>query len=544
MELHNPTNEPKTYAGWSGVPDLADPSTDRIRRHGRSGIAPTYNEAAVMLYRAQSVEEILNNPTLLVHMIRHHLAYQVPRLQTLQEYYIGNNVGILNGSRRTEEGKSDHRVRHNFAATLSDFLNSYVIGNPVKIAPREEGTQVDRFIEIVDAFDASNDIDSHNLEIGKDQNNLGRAYELLHQTNEDETKLYRLDPTEVFMIYDRTVRTRVIAACRYYQAFSFDASKTTYLVDLYTPTEVVRYESSNLMMDETLRERVEERETHFFGGVPVIEYRSDRFRLGVYEPQLPLIDAYDAAQSDTANYMTDFNDALLVIAGYLPEDMSPEELEAMRDANILHLIPQITADGRALPLTADYLTKSYDVQGVEAYKERLKEDIFNLANIPNLSDNKFAGQQTGEALKYKLFGLQQRRNDKERYLAKGFRVRYKLLEHLKHMTRELAGEPVTLDFIFTPNTPKSELEELKMFKEAGGQVSQQTALGLLSFVDDAQSERERIEEEALALYESIPGTGDLFSSASKEATDKALKDLAEGKLPSTRETVGDALWRS
>ncbi len=48
---------------------------------------------------------------------------------------------------------------------------------------------------------------------------------------------------------------------------------------------------------------------------PVVEYDNNRFRTGDFEHVISLIDLYDSAQSDTANYMTDLNDALLVISG-------------------------------------------------------------------------------------------------------------------------------------------------------------------------------------------------------------------------------------
>lgn len=137
----------------------------------------------------------------------------------------------------------------------------------------------------------------------------------------------------------------------------------------------------------------------------------------------------------------------------------------------------------------------YDVSGVEAHKTRLKNDIFELAGVPNLSDEAFSGTRSGEALKYKLFGLEQRRMDKEKFFAKGLRVRYKLLENLKRSVSEFFGPPVDLSFGFTPNQPKAYLDELRAFNEAGGQLSEETMLSLLSFVDDVPAEIERMQDE-------------------------------------------------
>lgn len=449
----------------------------------------TYSKEAVLKYRAESIDDVIANSNILLKMIQHHLRYQVPRLQVLEEYYLGNNPLIMTGQRRQDENKSDHRVRHSWASIVSDFLNSYVLSNPVKV----EGDQ-EEFLKKVFEFNQENDIDGHNIEMGKDQNNLGRAYELLQRTEDDADRIYRLEPTEVFMIYDMTVRTRVIGACRYYEVNQYDDSVRKYQVELYTPDRIISYDPVDVSTETGLK-NPEETE-HSFGGVPIIEYRSDRYRMGVFEKQIPLIDIYDSAQSDTANYMTDFNDAVLVIDGKYENIMNGDALQGLKDANILALIPQESDTGTLQTGKAYYLTKSYDVAGVEAYKDRIKEDIFTTASVPNLSDSAFAGTQSGEALKYKLFGLQQKRSDKEKYFSKGLRVRYKLLENLKREVREYTGEPAELYFSFSANLPKAYLEELRDYTNAGGRISQETMLSLLSFIEDPGEELDRLDRES------------------------------------------------
>lgn len=469
----------------------------------------TYTDESVMRYRADSIEELLSKPKKILDMIVHHRSFQVPRLDILDQYYKGNNPVILSGNRRKENDKSDHRVRHSFAGVISDFLNTYVLSNSVRVedvnaTTGEDGEVIQSdFMELIQDFNIANDIDAHNMEIGMDQNNQGRAYELLVRTHDDRERIYMLDPREVFMIYDKTVASRVIGAVRYYPENELDQSK--FITELYTPLNIYRFRPHTLNARRMILDE-EATQAHLFNGVPIIEYRSDRFRMSVYEKQLPLIDAYDSAQSDTANYMTDFNDAILAIEGYIANADDKGWLKAMKDANLLYLIPEEGVDGSRSNVKASYLTKSYDVAGVEAYKGRLKEDIFSLSAIPNLSDESFSGNKSGEALKYKLFGLQQKRSDKEKYLAKGFRVRYKLLENMKRNVNEFTGEQVQLKFSFSPNLPTSYLEELKTYIDAGGTVSQKTMLNLLSFVDDVSAEESRIREEESAMR--LPDTTD------------------------------------
>lgn len=469
----------------------------------------TYSNESVMRYRANGIDELLSKPKKILDMIVHHYTYQVPRLNALEEYYIGNNPNILTGQRRKEVDKSDHRVRHGFAGVISDFLNTYVLSNSVRIedvnaVSDEDGTvEESDFMNIIYDFNLVNDIDAHDLEIGKDQNNFGRAFEMLVRTSDDRDRIYRLDPREVFMIHDQTVASRVIGAVRYYPVNELE--KTKYITELYTYDKVYTFKPHSLNARRLILVEDPPAE-HLFNGVPIIEYRSDRFRMAVYEKQLSLIDAYDSAQSDTANYMTDFNDAILAIEGYIANADDPKWLSLMKDANLLYLIPEEGIDGKRSSVKASYLTKSYDVAGVEAYKDRLKDDIFGLSAIPNMSDESFSGNKSGEALKYKLFGLQQKRSDKEKYLSKGFRVRYKLLENLHRAVREYTGDDMQLKFSFSPNLPTAYLEELDSFVKAGGQVSQKTMLNLLSFVDDVSEEEARLREEGSA--KTLPDSGD------------------------------------
>lgn len=237
---------------------------------------------------------------------------------------------------------------------------------------------------------------------------------------------------------------------------------------------------------------------HYFGEVPITEYTNNRFRQGDFEPVLDVIDAYDEAQSDTGNYMTDLNDAMLVISGDIQVDI--EGAERMRNSNLLLLIPTKDIDGKPTMLpTAGYIYKQYDVAGVESYKKRLQNDIHRFTNTPDMTDEKFSGQASGESMKYKLFGLDQVRADKETRMIAGLARRYRLLFNLKSTAQELIGADADeLEFIFTPNIPRAFYEELKAFTEAGGQLSQETLLTLTALVDNAKDEIEKIEKETEA----------------------------------------------
>ena len=116
--------------------------------------------------------------------------------------------------------------------------------------------------------------------------------------------------------------------------------------------------------------------------------------------------------------------------------------------------------------------------------------------IPDLTDTNFSGVQSGEAMKYKMFGFNQMTAVKQRLFKKSLVRRYRLLFNLKSSVSEIDNSDLKgLRIIFTPNLPKAILEELKTLIDSGAELSQETILGLASFVDDVQAELERVKNE-------------------------------------------------
>ncbi|HHD3482188.1 TPA: phage portal protein, partial [Streptococcus pyogenes] len=244
--------------------------------------------------------------------------------------------------------------------------------------------------------------------------------------------------------------------------------------------------------------------SHAFGSVPITEYLNTDDGMGDYETELSLIDLYDAAQSDTANYMQDLSDAILAIFGRVsfPHDVQTAEqriefVKVMRKARLLNLEPPVDQDGREGSVDAKYLYKQYDVQGTEAYKNRIVSDIHKFTNTPDMTDSKFAGQQSGEALKWKVFGLDQERVDMQALFEQSLKRRYKLIARVSQLLKEIDDFDISkLKITFTPNLPKSLQEKIEAFKALGGELSQETAMAITDIVEDAKKEISLINSES------------------------------------------------
>src|SRR5690606_28672960 len=460
-----------------------------------------FSSEANLHYRFSSAKDLIEDTEALSKIIQHHMQHQVPRLKALRDYYESQNQNILRNNRRREEHLADHRAIHGFGEYVSNFMQGYMVGIPLKTTYPE-----DEINEKLRNMNRTNDVDEHNSDLVLDQSIYGRAYELLYRSQSDEIRFAVSDVLETFVIYDDTVERNPIAGVRYIET-QFKDDVTVYL---YTKDKIISYDLGN-DYKLTLKDEKE----HSFKGVPISEYENNKFCRGDFENVISLIDISDEAQSDTSNYMSDFNDAMLKIVGNL--DIDVEEAQRMKKANLLMLQTEPTPDGKAMQADADYIYKKYDVQGTEAYKDRIKNDIHMFTHTSNTDDEKFAGNQSGEALKYKLFGLELKRSTKERLFKKSLRNRYRLINNIMTLASEGTFDVNKITITFTPNLPKSLKDEIKAFVDLGGDLSEETKLSLLSFIENPQEELEKIEKEREERNSFLDTYG--FADTSEESDD-------------------------
>lgn len=438
-------------------------------------------------YRVDSLDELMaGNWELLKHFIDHHRLRQAPRIQELMDYARGENHDVLKSGRRKDKEMSDKRAVHNYGRMISKFKTGYLAGNPIRVEYDGEdgGTQNN---EAIKRLGRINDIDTHNRTLIRDLSQVGRAYELIYRSEYDETRIKRLNPLETFVIYDNSLEDNSVAAVRYYKRGLLDSAKE--VVEVYTPEYIYTLDASDDFAEISIT-------SHAFGTVPITEFLNNVDGIGDYETELYLIDLYDSAESDTANHMSDMADAILAIYGdlALPKGMDARDMKRTR---LMQLKPPKAADGREGTIRAEYLTKSYDVAGVEAYKTRLNKDIHVFTNTPDMSDENFSGNASGQALKYKLFGLDQDRIDTQSEFTKGLKRRYRLAARIGSLVNEFKDfDESLLTVIFTPNLPRSLAEQVEVLSGLGGQVSQETALSLSGLVESPSEELEKINKEA------------------------------------------------
>lgn len=457
-----------------------------------------FHRESRMRYRINNVEELFENEhKVLREFLEHHKSVQRPRIQELYDYAEGNNHTISIQQRRSEQDMADTRIIHNFGKSISVFKQGYLVGKPIQVEYEdgEENSSTDEVLKEIAKVNSFHDL---NRMLVLDLSKVGRAYDLVYRSMEDVTKVKRLDPLNTFVIYDNTLEDKMLAGVRYYSVGLSDNKK--HFIDVYIKDVIYKCQ----MIEGVITELAIE--PHMFNDVPITEYLNTAEGMGDYESELSLIDSYDAVQSDTANYMTDTSDAILAIFGQVafPDDVlgdnkkQIEYMRKMRRARLLQLKPPVDINGTEGKVDAKYLYKQYDVNGVESYKKRIVNDIHKYTNTPDMTDTNFSGVQSGEAMKYKLFGLEQARVDTQSLFEKSLKRRYQLIANIGDYVKELTDFDISkLKITFNPNLPKALEETINAFKSLGGMVTNETAMRLTGIVDDPKKEQELLDTPAI-----------------------------------------------
>ena len=445
-----------------------------------------------------------------------HRSEQLDRLKELKRYYLADN-NIKYREEKSDPYSADNRIASDWAKYITVFEQGYMLGNPVEY--KNENAEIQN---LIDNFSKQNNEQDHNVAIKTDLAIYGRAYELLNTFQDEDgsvwVKLYRMDPEQTFVIYDDSFEQRSLMAVNYY-SISYGNGHKRDFVKVYTSNAIYEYVDDNQDTDTLKLKEVSE---HFFNGVPVNEFSNNADRTGAFEAVLDSIDAYDLSQSELANFQQDSNEALLVISGNPFTGVEDKDFmedgrinpngrlavsQAFKKAKIL-ILDDNPIPGGSAP-SANYLVKTYDTTGAEAYKERLVNDILRFTFTPDTTDNNFAGTQSGEAMKYKMMAADNYRGKQELLFEKGLMRRLRLAVNIwkiKGNDSENYSLINETDVVFTPNLPQNDTELVAIVKSLYGVISEQTIVEILEQVTgvNAEAEMKRIKEEQEKALEMLP----------------------------------------
>ena len=234
----------------------------------------------------------------------------------------------------------------------------------------------------------------------------------------------------------------------------------------------------------------------------MVEYWNNAREEGDFEPVMGLIDAYDTLQSDRVNDKQQFTDAVFVLKGVGAlgvDDTEEETVDADGTATAAGAAGKEAEDPsvrlrrtRTLFLPGDgadaqFVTKPDAESGNELLRMSLKSDIHKLCLVPDLTDEQFAGNVSGVAMRFKLLGLEQLTKIKERWFREGLRTRLRLFCAFLARKGAAALNAEKVQITFSRSLPVNDLEIAQTLATYQGMVPEKLLLAQVPFVEDAEA---------------------------------------------------------
>ena len=397
--------------------------------------------------------------------------------------------------RRTRlKGLPNNRLVHDLPGYIATMAAGYLVGNPVRYTAAEG--QEEAFTPVLEAYEAAS-VESVDAELAMDAAVYGKAAEVCYADAEARPRVAQLDARSAFVVYDDTVEHAPLLGITRRDTFDARLERTGEEVTLYTDRLIVHMKRTGR---ETPRETM--REAHYFGGVPVVEYWNNAREEGDFEPVMGLIDAYDTLQSDRVNDKQQFTDAVFVLKGVGAlgvDDTEEETVDADGTATAAGTAGKEAEDPsvrlrrtRTLFLPGDgadaqFVTKPDAESGNELLRMSLKSDIHKLCLVPDLTDEQFAGNVSGVAMRFKLLGLEQLTKIKERWFREGLRTRLRLFCAFLARKGTAALNAEKVQITFSRSLPVNDLEIAQTLATYQGMVPEKLLLAQVPFVEDAEA---------------------------------------------------------
>ncbi|MEB2279676.1 phage portal protein [Lysinibacillus xylanilyticus] len=395
------------------------------------------------------------------------------------------------------DDKVNNTLNNPLDAEIVDTKVGYMFGNPISYVVDKQAQNLSKLSEAIELFNLRNSVDDLDSESGKKTAICGFSARLLYIDTDGNERAMVIDPWETIILSETADVSEPKYAFRYFKVAELDAEGEKVEIE-----QLVFYDSTT----EKLYTRAEkdspfvlkDERTHLFECCPLFGIPNNEELQGDADKVYKLIDAYDRTLSDASNEIEQFRLTYLVLKGM---GMDDDDAEKLARTGIFELMGEHD--------DIKYLTKDVNDQMIENHLNRLEENIMRLAKSVNFSDESFAGNASGVAMKYKLMALENKCKTMERKFTTALRYQFKVLCSAWAKKGICSNDDyLRLWFEYKRNIPIDLLSEAQASQALKGLVSERTRLSRLSIVDDVDYELEEMEKDAKLYGNDLEPLGD------------------------------------
>lgn len=290
---------------------------------------------------------------------------------------------------KTIRPEVNNKLVINHAQMATRMVTGYFLGTPIQYIQSGDGRKED--VELLNRYVAYEDKASTDKEIGEYQSICGTAYRIIFTDGQfaDEVPFEdrALNPSTTYVVYENTIAEKPLLGVTYYTLLDDDGKGIG--KKIYAYTEFGMYEFITNSEDRVDTDTLLNFTSYNVGGVPIVEYPNNMWRIGDWELCIGLMDAINALNSGRLDDIDQIVQSLLV---FINADIDSDGYDEMREAGVVVL--KNTTTNKTEVKT---IVQGLDHGGMNLFAEELEHLLYAMLGIPD-RNARGGGGDTGQAV--------------------------------------------------------------------------------------------------------------------------------------------------
>lgn len=313
-------------------------------------------------------------------------------VQFLWDYYRGKQP-ILNREKEVRP-EINNKIVVNHAQEIVAFKIGYQLAEPLQYTCRNYDNDSDD----VEGNDLKQINELNTLMFAEDKASCDRdlfewmcvcgiGFRMVESDTEDDWEdggapfeIYTLDPRNTYVVYSSAYHHRQLMSVW----VGKDSVTEETIYNVYTDEKLFRIKGNQIVNGNGVGE------SHTYGRNPIIEYKLNNARMGVFEPVLPLLDAINAVES---NRLDGIEQTVQALMKFVNCDIDEATFKAMVE---LGAVKVTTTEG--VQSDVDIIKNDLDQTQTQVTKDDLYQAVVNICGMPNRNGTSGSSSDTGAAV--------------------------------------------------------------------------------------------------------------------------------------------------
>lgn len=421
-----------------------------------------------------------------------------PEIMNRKMYRYRKNPATGSAERVVDSAKPNNRRAHGFMYVLVEDKVNYLLSKPFTLSCNEEGylQQVKKILG--KAFQAN-----RLMRLGVDASNCGISW--LHPYIDEKGKFRTMivKPEQGIPLWKDNDHEEMDGFIWFYDVDVIEGQeqKTITKVEYWLPDRVAYYvsdssgEGFDLRLDSEryLDAAVDEdsdfmehfrigKEAGNWGMVPFVPFKNNDLELPDLKFIKTLVDGYDKARSDVANFLDEVRSVVYALKGYGGNNLG----EFMRDLNYFRAI-SLDEDGGA-----EAITTQVDIAAAKEDYDTLRKDIYDFGQGVDKNSDKLGNSPSGIALKFIYSGLDLKCNRMENAFKVGMEQLFSFVDRYLELIGGGSYQDCEIDVTFNRDIAINESQAITDCVSSKGVISDETIVKNHPWVEDADEELKRL----------------------------------------------------